>query len=261
MKNKRKGTQSKKVKVLEKKIFTDHSLSFEDIEKVRGFFADNFSHEILFHNHKKDGSHRFEYPKIQYKLEADDPLIVAIGEGTKKLKEAFSGLQEIQIGNTIYPAQSIERAQDFTLEMKDELKHYYYFKSPYFALNDDNFREYKKIISNGEKQECGNMKFINKHKNNNREEQRKMLERVLTHQLLDLANGFNWRVDRYIEVQINNFDGYFKEFVRTDQKNDTQNKTNVFCFNVNFQSNMLIPNNIGIGRAKALGYGQVRRIK
>lgn len=261
MKNQNKGTQSKQVKVLEKKIFTDHSLDFKDIEKVRGFFADNFSHEVLFHNHKKNGSHKFEYPKIQYKLEANDPLIVSIGEGVEKVKEAFSGLREIKIGNQVYPVQAIERETEFNLEIKDNLEHYYYFNSPYFAFSDSNFREYKKIISNGKKQKCGNMEFINENRNNNRDKQKEMLERVLTHQLLDLANGFNWRLDRYIKVQINNFEGYFKEFVRIDPKNNNQNKTNILCFNVNFQSNILIPNNIGIGRAKALGYGQVRRIK
>lgn len=48
--------------------FTDMSLNAFDIPKLRGYFAQKYKDEPLFHNHKADGKPAFQYPKIQYRI-------------------------------------------------------------------------------------------------------------------------------------------------------------------------------------------------
>lgn len=70
------------------KFDIEDDLSIRYGHKLRGFFANNFK-EILFHNHYQDGTLRYGYPLIQYKIIDNKPFILGLNEGGDLIKEHF----------------------------------------------------------------------------------------------------------------------------------------------------------------------------
>jgi len=53
--------------------------TMRDLEKLRGFLADKYKENVLFHNHLSDG-YNYSYPKLQYKLITNMLSVMGIGE-------------------------------------------------------------------------------------------------------------------------------------------------------------------------------------
>ena len=70
--------------------FPEIALATRDAHKLRGFFGDLFrEHSPLLHNHFEDGSLRYAYPLVQYKVIDGVPMLVGFGEGSRLLIELF----------------------------------------------------------------------------------------------------------------------------------------------------------------------------
>ena len=58
-------------------------------EKLRGYFANLYKEEDLFHNHDDKGNSKYRMPLIQYKLINGMLSIVGIEEGAKLIADEF----------------------------------------------------------------------------------------------------------------------------------------------------------------------------
>ena len=108
--------------------------SMRDLEKLRGFLADKYKENVLFHNHLSDG-YNYSYPKLQYKLIMNTLSVMGIGEEVIEInKKLFEEIDYLNIdGNLI-----------FDIQKEIEIFYEYRFVTPYLPLNDKNFSKYLK---------------------------------------------------------------------------------------------------------------------
>jgi Cas6b C-terminal domain/Cas6b N-terminal domain len=208
--------------------FPELTLQTRDGHKLRGFFGNFFQdHSPLLHNHFDDGSLRYAYPLVQYKVLHTVPTLVGLGEGATLLAQLFLSIRQIDIDGHTIPVLSkhIEHAQT-TIGLADTL-HQYQFQTLWMALNQENYRDYR------QRDEAG---------------QRAQLIRVMTSQLLALFKDVGlWlppenRIMLALNVQ-----------ERTTQfKNQT-----MMAFAGGFTANVILPDGIGLGKGVSRGFGTV----
>jgi len=87
--------------------FPEIELKTRDAHKLRGYFGELFKeHSPLLHNHYQDGSLRYRYPQIQYKVINKTPHLIGIDEGADLLTQLFLKIKEVNIDGKSYPIQS-----------------------------------------------------------------------------------------------------------------------------------------------------------
>jgi hypothetical protein len=76
------------------------------------------------------------------------------------------------------------------------------------------------------------------------------LEKTLTGNILAFAKGVEWTVDKQIEVKIREF---------KEPRTVKLKANDMIGFNVNFSTNIFLPNFIGLGKGVSKGYGIIRQ--
>ncbi len=79
---------------------------------------------------------------------------------------------------------------------------------------------------------------------NDEQEKRRFLERILIGNILSFAKGVGWHIDREIEVSIHSVPKLHKLSFK---------KYQMMGFDTDFVSNIIIPNNIGLGKSVSRG--------
>lgn len=70
--------------------FPEIELRTRDAHKLRGYFGNLFKeHSPLLHNHWENGSVRYRYPTVQYKVIDKVPMLIGIEEGAELLPQLF----------------------------------------------------------------------------------------------------------------------------------------------------------------------------
>lgn len=209
--------------------FPEISLATRDAHKLRGYFGDYFKeHSPLLHNHYEDGSSRYRYPLVQYKVIDQVPTLLGVNEGAELLTSLFLKISQLDIGGEIYPIHSKNIAQQQTqVGVVDELNNYR-FSNYWMALNTDNFKQYVKI---------------------NEEEKRQLLNQVLRNNLLSFFKGVGVWVEEKIMAR-----GNFLE--RTSKFKDQK----MMVFEGDFVSNVALPELVGLGKSVARGFGAIKKI-
>jgi len=87
-------TQMKVMKI----FFSDLDLKVRDTPKLRGAVASKFPGYSLLHHHVEKNRFIYQYPRIQYKIINDRPLIIGIEEGIDVLERIYGQLGELQLG-------------------------------------------------------------------------------------------------------------------------------------------------------------------
>lgn len=205
-------------------LLSPKKFGYRDGEKLRGYIGNRFKEETLFHNHIDTYTFNYESSKIGYKVIDDALSIVALGEGAEVLSEKFGEIQSVKIEDNEYKVTPKLSYGEFELKIEEEENYSYRFITPWFALNQENHKRYR----SGELD-------LNKQLRNNIIEFFKL-------------NGV-W-ADREIKIT-----GEFKE-VRVMQKD-----TKVLGFLGEFKTNVKLPNYIGLGKRKSIGYGTIKEIK
>jgi hypothetical protein len=209
--------------------FPDLRLQTRDAHKLRGFFGNLFKeHSSLLHNHFDDGSLRYAYPLVQYKIIDKVPVLTGFQEGGKLLIDLFLKIKNLNIGGEEYiiNAKNIENK---IIEFGPLLQLFEYrFKTLWMALNQKNYPEYEKL-----KTQEAKIFFLNKQLQNN---------------ILSFYKGIGFRVQERIMVK-----GRFRE------KTTLFKNKKMLAFEGKFTSNAVIPDFAGIGKAVARGFGTVVR--
>jgi hypothetical protein len=211
--------------VLYYKIKTDKSLKKSQIPHLRGYFLNKYECEEL-HNHSGNGF-KYTYPKVQYKIFGGNAHLVGIDEGIFVLSRIALKTRELELNHETYKiidGYITLKKSDFGVS--DEFKDYK-FISPWLALNEKNYNEYKKLDENGKKEK---------------------LENILIGNIIAMSKYLNYTVDKKIEV---NFYDYEELKVKY--------KGNSFIgFYGKFSVNFNIPDLLGIGRKVSKGFGTLK---
>ena len=194
---------------------------------LRGAIAKLHPHEILFHQHGKDGLVKYNYPLIQYKCIQNKCLLIGIG----KEAELVSRLN--LVGETIklfYEKYKIIK-KDVSLNNSPygifKIILSYSFLTPWLALNEKNYQKYQRLGTLTKRKE--------------------LLEKILIGNILSMSKSLGYTVPAPIEAKIIEL----KE-VPTKLKG-----TPMLGFLGTFSVNFEIPDYWGIGKSVSRGFGTV----
>jgi len=212
--------------------FPEIELRTRDAHKLRGYFGDLFKeHAPLLSNHFEDGSFRYRYPLVQYKVIRKTPMLIGINEGAELLTQLFLKIDHLDIDGKQYPihTKNISQQQE-RIGFSEELVEYK-FNTLWMALNQENFKKFSSL--------------------KDQKEESKMLDKLLVSHVL----GFFKNIDLYLEPD-----------ERLIAKGKLQQKTTRFKdqkmlgFTGTFMINALIPDHIGIGKSVSRGFGTLCKV-
>jgi len=217
----------KKLKVLT--IIFDTEISNYEVNSFRSAVIEQAGRQYdMFHNHGLDSKSIFRYPLIQYKKIGRNPAIFCLGEGTDHIHHFFENKGQVIIINGVEHTVNVKKLfmNEFTMQVWD--KQFQYSLRSWLPLNEKNYVDFLNIGME-------NMKL-------------EFLNRILTANLISMAKGIDWHVDKQIETEIQQV----KKMQFVKYKN-----AHLMSFDVDFVSNIFIPNNIGLGKGVSRGFGVV----
>ncbi|MCT4507860.1 MAG: CRISPR-associated endonuclease Cas6 [Tepidibacter sp.] len=202
------------------------NLNQRQAQKVRGYFANKYSDNVIMHNHD-DNKFIYSYPKVQYKVIGNKTIICGILEGADIV--ASIGIKEDKINidgksMDIYQKNIVKEEVEFGVT-KDYIE--YEFATPWLSLNQNNFTKYK---------------------NMNEMEREEFLKKILIGNILSISKSLGYTVDKQVYVWIN-----LKE-VDIKLKN-----IKMKGFKGSFKVNFDIPDYWGLGKSVSKGYGSIKR--
>lgn len=187
---------------------------------------------ILFHNHVGDDKFRYSYPLIQYKRLGGKAAIVCLNEGAEEMAGQIDDTPCLyKIGNKEV-TMSIDRVrgEELDLELTDTL-HPYHIQS-WQPLNEENYHAYKALDSLIDKIE--------------------LLQNILVGNILSMARGLGINIDGHVKAVI------------TDCSPPVMVKSKgvqLITFDIDFKTNITLPQNIGLGKGVSKGRGTVTQKK
>lgn len=207
--------------------FSKGLLRSPDIPRFRQYLAKTFPNYNQIHNHLENGKFRYVYPDIQFKIINKKPMIVGFGKGIKIIKDVFMFVDEMEIHHKNIPIfnKSIEIYQS-KIGLSEKII-YYKFATPWMALNQQNYKLYKKLSLR---------KRLTK------------LDRILWGNLKTVSHAFNYWIPDPDKISI---EGDFKPYINKFKGNT------MVTFIGNFKTNFYLPDYLGIGKQVARGFGTV----
>lgn len=208
--------------------FPEISLQTRDAHKLRGYFGEYFKeYSPLLHNHYEDGTARYKYPLVQYKVIDHIPMLLGLNEGAELLTSLFLHIHQMELAGTTYPIYSKNISQQkVETGVVDDLVGYQ-FANYWMALNSDNYKEYLRLSA---------------------EEQQSKLNRVLRNNILSFFKGVGVWVEDKIMVK-----GNFSP----KSSNFKDNK--MMVFGGEFVANVALPAYVGIGKSVSRGFGVIKK--
>jgi uncharacterized protein YkvS len=165
---------------------------------------------------------------VQYKSINNQPAILCLGEAVNEIYKLFNKPRwDINLMGNIHDL-SIDKLDlyNFNLLVNSHVNRYRLLN--WFSLNETNFRAYKELSNEIEKTQ--------------------MLEKILVGNILSFAKGVDWRVEQEIMVRI--------QTVRKE-KQLKYKETYLMAFDIDFSTNVLLPEFIGLGKGASHGYGMI----
>jgi len=215
------------------KIVFDTELKDYEIPAFRGAIIDTVGREhAVFHNHIGDEQFHYKYPVIQYKNQGRKAAIVCIKEGVDEIHHFFTkNSGEIRIGSDKRSLR-VENVKINKFELQVWDSYFYYSIHRWQGLNSKNYEIYRRLEGMAEK-----IAF---------------LENKLVGNILSMAKGLDWTVEKQIEVKIT-------EIVRQQTTSFKGNK--LLIFDLHFKTNVFLPYDIGLGKGASMGYGTVYKLE
>ena len=199
-----------------------------DSEKIRGYLGNKYDELDILHNHKND-KFIYRYPKVQYKIIKNKPIILGINEGSNIISNIGINDDMLIIGDK--PINTFEKKISINNNeygiANDYIK--YEFLSPWIALNQKNIDIYR---------------------NSSEMEKEEILKKILIGNIISMSKGLNYTVSDQVKCWIN---------LRKVNINIKDIKHIGFMgeFKVNFN----IPDYFGIGKNVSNGLGTIKRCR
>lgn len=184
--------------------------------------------DVLFHNHLDDDKLRYSYPLIQYKRLNGKAAIVCVGEGTEAIGQLFSSCNfDVCLGERRLNLD-VERIQPQKTLVQVWQDMFAYHLRSWLPLNQENYERYMNTESVAERYA--------------------MLERLLVGNILSFAKGVGVHFEEQVVCKITAVD---------EPRTIRFKNVKMMAFDVEFKSNVSLPNYIGIGKGVSLGHGVV----
>lgn len=211
-------------------IFYDTEISYKEIPLFRGAVLKSLADKanLLYHNHTGETTFRYSYPLIQYKRLKGKAAITCIEDGTDIIGEFLSkGINVLPLGDRIVESRIVSVVPSKTTIRLWNTSFSYRLKR-WLPLNGKNYHLYQLADNDIKKKE--------------------LLEKVLRGNLLSMLKGLNIFLEKELTAKI----------ISMEKPYIIYNKgIALMAFNIIFESNLSIPNNIGIGKNTSIGYGVV----
>ena len=202
-----------------------------EVPLFRGSVIDAMENtNILFHNHLDDDTFRYRYPLIQYKRIGGKAAIVCVGEGTEVIGEFFNNANfNMQIGERTL-SMEVERmdAKRTLVQVWDT--EFRYTLRKWLPLSSDNYRTYQSL--EGIVEQCA------------------FLQNILIGNILSFCKGVGITIEQEIKCVITQI---------METRTYTYKGVKMQGFDVEFKSNISLPDYIGLGKGVSLGFGMVVR--
>lgn len=209
--------------------FSNDILQWE-VPLFRGSVIDAMENtNILFHNHLDDDTFRYRYPLIQYKRIGGKAAIVCVGEGTEVIGEFFNNANfNMQIGERTL-LMEVERmdAKRTLVQVWDT--EFRYTLRKWLPLSSDNYRTYQSL--EGIVEQCA------------------FLQNILIGNILSFCKGVGITIEQKIKCVITQI---------METRTYTYKGVKMQGFDVEFKSNISLPDYIGLGKGVSLGFGMVK---
>lgn len=215
-------------------IQTDADIHQNEVPLFRGAVLNCLGEgaNLLFHNHIDDDKFRYSYPLIQYKRIGGKAAIVCIEEGVDTIGQFLTETDGIiKIGEREVTCNT-RQIQPTRLLIQTWENPFKYHISRWLPLNAKNYQLYQTTE--------GLVERIS------------LLENILKGNLLSMLKGLDIHLEHELIVKITNIsDSYI-----------LYNKgVGLTAFNADFNCNLTIPNNVGVGKNASIGYGIVHSDK
>ena len=209
-------------------ILTDVNIQQKEVPLFRGAILNILGEKanLLFHNHIEENKLRYSYPLIQYKRIGGKAAIVCIEEGADLIGQFLTEASDnLRIGNREVEWNTIGM-QPARLLIQTWENTFKYHISHWLPLNSKNYKLYQNTEGLVEKIA--------------------LLENILKGNLLSMLKGLDIHLDQELIVKI----------TQASEPYILYNKgIGMTAFNADFNCNLTIPNNIGLGKNASIGYG------
>lgn len=201
-----------------------------EVPLFRGSVIDAMENtNILFHNHLDDDTFRYRYPLIQYKRIGGKAAIVCVGEGTEVIGEFFNNANfNLQIGERAL-LMEVERmdAKRTLVQVWDT--EFRYTLRKWLPLSSDNYRIYQSL--EGIVEQCS------------------FLQNILIGNILSFCKGVGITIEQEVKCVITQI---------METRTYAYKGVKMQGFDVEFKSNISLPDYIGLGKGVSLGFGMVK---
>ncbi len=208
-----------------------------EVPAFRGAVAGRVGRErTLFHQHQNhaDGSHslRRKYPLIQYKCLYGKANIIALGEAVEEIHHLFA---DADWTIAIRGQKHSLRLKKLTLKeydfrvLEDGEPLYTYSLRNWLALNPENYEAYQHATGIGARIQ--------------------LPESVMKGQILNLLQGLGIWLEEYLVVHLQDIP---QQYVMTHKG------VKLTAFSVRLQTNLFVPNYLGLGKGASRGFGVLK---
>lgn len=182
---------------------------------------------ILFHNHLGEG-YRYAYPLIQYKRIHRKAALVCIDQGAEQIFDLFQKkINTLQIGNRTMPLE-IENLYLREINFQVWQNCFPFRLQRWMPFNDKNYEAFHQL------------KTV--------DEQQLMLQRILRGNLLAMAKGIGCWLDQEVIAKITHIHR---------NRLSTHKSYQAEVFDLEFKTNLILPDYLGIGKRAGMGFGTV----
>ena len=211
-------------------IQTDADIHQKEVPLFRGAVLNSLGEKanLLFHNHLDNDKFRYSYPLIQYKRLGGKAAIVCVEEGADLIGQFLTETGDtLKIGDREIE-WSTKRMQPARLLIQTWEDTFKYHISRWLPLNSKNYHLYQNTEGLVEKIA--------------------LLENILKGNLLSMLKGLDIHLEQELIVKI----------TQVSEPYILYNKgIGMTAFNADFNCNLTIPNNVGVGKNASIGYGIV----
>jgi hypothetical protein len=198
--------------------------------QLRGYFGRQFSDEVLLHHHNADGSLRYDYPKVQFKVLDRTAHLIGLAEGCDVVTRLWAAVDQAVINHEMLPVleANLTRRREQLGEAPAPVR--YRFRTPWLGLNQENHRRYREFTDEASRRE--------------------LLGRVLVGNCLALAGAFGHRVAAGLTADPGGLRRITTRFKGVP----------MVAFIGTFRINFRLPNLAGIGKSVSRGFGTVENV-
>ena len=209
----------------------DEEISHRELPAFRAAIIEKVGREHdLFHNHDSSSNSVYRYPLVQYKRIGRNPAIICLDAGVDEIHYLF---QNRTWSIMVYDRPMELCVKDLRLNQFNlqAWEHTFSFSiRDWLGLNQANYERFMALDYEGDR-----LAFM---------------ERILRGNILSMAKGLDWFIDREVKVRIRQLSPmrlqHFKDQLLS-------------AFDADFDTNVFLPDLIGLGKGVSVGFGVVTR--